>query len=241
MGLPLKKKAFEDLAKGYDGGKFKGRKEKTWYSTPPVSDTTDGISDQLTVFMVTNLEDPGSTAKCMDYYGVKYSLVGSEIDVFDGVRKLEEIIKFVPSVDTKYTMLLDSDDMFLTSNFTYLVETYEQTYNCKMLFQAEGWNFPRGNVEMDKFERSVVSPSSPYKHLNSGAWISDTEFLQNAVKDMIAIVPHTPGDQPVFKELYKMYYPNIRIDSNCEYFQSLAWSPWFENRYPRALNLEYES
>jgi len=134
-------------------------------------------------------------------------------------------------------MLLDSDDIFLVSSLSKIVEEYEAKYNCKMLFQAESWNFPRGHTEMDKFEQSIVDDCNPYKYLNSGIWISNTQFLQDIYKELTKIKPHTPGDQPVFKELYKTHYPQIRIDSSCEYFQSLAWSSWFEKRYPGVLDL----
>lgn len=237
MGLPLKYKFFKEIFTRNSLGTFTGRKEKIVYPVLPINKLTK-INEQITIFIVTNLSEKGSTAYCLDYFGIQYILVGSSINQFDGSKKYKEIIKFIPNIKTKYVMLLDSDDIFIIDELFNLVETYEKVYECNMLFQAESWNFPRGNPEMDTFEKNIVQDSNPYKHLNSGIWISNTKFLQSIYQDLLNITPHTPGDQPVFKEMYKMYYPDIRIDSNCVYFQSLAWSSWFENKYQGVLNLE---
>ncbi len=240
MGLGLKKLFFEKHGDA-DLGSFFGRKERHVYPRLPVAEARHPVNEKLTIFVVSNLRELGSATRCLDFYGVSYLRVGQHIVAFDGVTKLAAIIDFIPTVQTEYVMLIDSDDIFIPADrFSDLVANYEKEYQCKMLFQAESWCFPPGDQQMCEFESGLVEVGNPYKHLNSGIWIAKTDFLQSLQAEIASIKPYVPGDQPVFKELYRRHHPEIKIDSQCKYFQSLAWSWWFETRYPGVLKLEVE-
>jgi len=43
--------------------------------------------------------------------------------------------------------------------------------------------------------------------------------------------PYSDVDQGIFKHIYQDLYPEVVVDHSCRYFQSMAWSPWFEDRY----------
>jgi len=234
---PLKGKVFEYFSEGEDTGFFMGRKEKLRYNIPKKKESCDPIFDDLTIVMISNLTEYGSAARSLEYYGIPYVVVGEEILKFDGWEKFKKVMEFIPTVKTKYLMLLDSDDVFIVDGMERVMN-YEKDMDCKMLFNAEGWSFPKGNTKIDEFEKSVIPKDVPFKHLNSGVWIANMEFL-NSVYDVLAkIEPFAKDDGCVFKELYKMFYPQIKIDYECKLFQSVPWTPWFEQHYPGRMDME---
>ncbi|KKM05780.1 hypothetical protein LCGC14_1750620 [marine sediment metagenome] len=235
----MKKRVF-DYFSDNSGNTFYGRKEKMIYPIPKKSKTTNPMANKLTILMVSNLKEYGSAARCLEYYGIPYVVIGKDIPVFQGQEKLKKIIEFIPSVKTEYFMLLDSDDIFIVDGFEEIINTYERRLDCKMLFNAEGWSFPKGENELKQFEESVAPKDNPFKYLNSGAWISNTEFLHSIYDTLLEVDSKRAIDQSVFKELYKIFYPQIKIDYGCEYFQSVPWSTWFSKYYPGRMNLELE-
>ncbi len=202
----LKGKVFEYFSKGEDNGFFRGRKEKLNYCIPKKKKICDPVFNDLTVAMISNLEEYGSAARSLEYYGIPYTVVGKEISVFDGWKKFKKIIEFIPTVNTKYLMLLDSDDVFIVDGMERVMN-YEKDMDCKMFFNAEGWSFPKGNTKIDEFEKSIVPEDIPFKHLNSGVWIANMDFLNSVYDVLIKIKPFVKDDGSVFKELYKMFYP----------------------------------
>ena len=239
VGFDIKKKLFEHISDG-TGSTFYGRKEGIYHNIPKKATKINSISNKLTVLMVSNLEEYGSAARCLEYYGIPYVVVGDDITFFEGWVKFNKIIEFIPKVNTEYLLLLDTDDVFIVDGIEEFVNTYEERLDCKMLFNAEAWFFPKGNNSIREFEESKVLEDNPFKYLNSGVWIANTEFLKSVYSDLINIIPYAKIDQAVFKELYSLYYPKIKIDSQCIYFQSVIWSAWFEQAYPGAMDLELE-
>jgi len=239
VGLDIKKKLFEYVSDG-TGITFYGRKDGIHHQIPKKANELSLISNKITILMISNLEEYGSAARCLEYYGVPYVVVGEEIQVFGGWEKFKKIIEFIPSVDTEYLMLLDTDDVFIVDGIEHFVNNYEKQLGCKMLFNAEAWFFPQGSEVVRSFEESKVAKHNPFKYLNSGVWIANTEFLKSIYQDLISIDSYSTIDQAIFKELYMKYYPDIKIDSGCVYFQSVIWSEWFENYYPGAMSLQLE-
>ncbi len=89
----LKGKVFEYFSKGEDNGFFRGRKEKLNYCIPKKKKICDPVFNDLTVVMISNLEEYGSAARSLEYYGIPYTVVGKEISVFDGWEKFKKIIE----------------------------------------------------------------------------------------------------------------------------------------------------
>jgi hypothetical protein len=236
-GVSLKRKVFEYFSDG-TGQTFRGRKEKTNLCLPKKSDTYNELSEKLTIFMVTNLEEKGSAARSLDYFNLPYTIVGSDIVNYTPFDKLNKLVEFIPKVETEYMMLFDTDDVFITDGLDRVVNTFEKEMGCKMLFNAECWNYPKGDKEQTAFEEDVTSEENPFRYLNSGVWVANTEFLKSKIDVLEELKNYSHDDQAVFKRFYKMFYPDVKVDHNCKYFQSLTWSAWFEEHYPNRMDME---
>lgn len=235
--FPLKAGVFKYMSNG-TGQTFQGRKEKVDYLIPHKREIINEVSSKVTILMISNLKEYGSAARCLEYYGFLYTVIGKEISKFDGWEKFKKIVEFIPTVETEYLMILDSDDVFIVDGIEDLINNYEEEFHCKMLFNAEAWCFPKGNQELRAFEEGVSPKDSPNKYLNSGVMIANVEFLKSIYDTMINIEPYSKIDQAVFKHLYKMYFPEIKIDHRCKYFQSVPWSGWLNKYYPGRMDLE---
>jgi hypothetical protein len=238
-GVSLKKEVFDYFSNG-NRKTFKGRKERVRYPIPKKSDIYNDLSKKLTIFMVTNLKEKGSAARSLDYYNMPYTIEGRDIVKYANFEKFRKLVNFIPSVKTEYLMLFDSDDVFVIDGLEKVVDTFEEEMDCKMLFNAEAWNYPKGDAEQKEFERLLAPEDSPFKYLNSGVWIANTVFLQKHLDTLIDLARSAPGDQIVFKKFYKILYPDIKIDHRCKYFQSLTWSNWLKDHYPSRMDLEIE-
>jgi len=237
-GKLIKKKVFDYFSDG-SGDTFRGRKERVDYPIPKKSSEFNKISDKLTIFMVTNLVEKGSAARSLDYFNLKYKIEGKNIVKYTPFEKYKKLIDFIPTVKTKYMMLFDTDDVFIVDGLGSLVNNFEKEMDCKMLFNAECWNYPKVDQEQTRFEEEVVLFNTPFKYLNSGVWISNVEFLKDKYEELLSLSSYN-DDQAIFKRFYKMFYPKVKIDYKCKYFQSLTWSKWFEDKCPGRLDLEVE-
>ena len=238
----IKKQVFNYFSDG-SNETFRGRKEKTDYPIPTLSNLSSELSNKLTVLIVTNFKEKGSAARSLDYFNYSYSLIGKDIIKFTFYEKYKEIINFISSVETKYLMLLDSDDVFIIDQLDNLVETFEKEMNCQMLFNASISNCPieKNNIVCKKqteFEKSVVPEITPYKYLNAGIWIANVDFLKKTYKTLLKLGTDCFDDQAIFKKFYKIFYPEVKIDYSCKYFQSLRWSKELEEKYKMQLELE---
>jgi hypothetical protein len=239
-GVALKRKVFNYFSDG-TLNTFRCRKSKTNYPIPAISNEFNELSKKITIFMVTNLKEKGSAARSLDYYNIPYTIGGKDIVHYSHLEKFKTLIDFIPSVETEYMILFDSDDVFVIDGLDQVVDTFEEEMDCKMLFNAEGWNYPKGlDKEQTEFELSVAPEDSPFKFLNSGVWIANTKFLKEHLQELSNLESYSPNDQGIFKRFYKMFYPKIKIDHKCKYFQSLPWTPWFEKHYPSRLDMEVE-
>jgi|SaaInlV_165m_DNA_1040744.scaffolds.fasta_scaffold07657_10 hypothetical protein len=226
---------------GINAPMFRSRKENRRYFQPPASKIRNPINDKLKVYMVSNL-GPGSTAYCMDHFGIHYEVLGQDLEQYSHWAKYELFLDVIQSITHEYTMLIDTDDIFFINDLSHLVDTYAGVMGCDMLHNAEGWYAPKGQPPgFREFEDSVAPLNSPYKYLNGGLWIAKTEFLQGSFyEELKKVDPWNKNDQAVYHTLYPKFYPQVKIDSKCQYFQSTSWSHWLQANYPEANHVYIE-
>jgi len=237
----LKKQVFNYFSGG-SNKTFRDRKENINYPIPTLSNLSSKLSNELTILIITNLKEKGSAARSLDYFNFPYTVVGQDIVQYTPYEKYKKIINFIDSVKTKYLMLLDSDDIFIIDGLNNLVENFEKDLNCKMLFNAEPWDWPIDNnlicQKQTEFENSVSPKNTPFKYLNSGVWIANVDFLKETYKTLVKLGSDCFDDQAIFKKFYKIFFPQVKIDHCCKYFQSLQWSKKFDEKYKIKFELE---
>ena len=241
LGIDIKKQVFNYFSDG-SNKTFRGRKEKVDYPIPRLSNLSSQFSNELTIFMINNLKEKGSAARSLDYFNFPYTVVGKDIVKFTFYKKYQEITNFIPSVKTKYLMLLDSDDVFITGQLDNLIETFEKDLNCKMLFNAGATDYPiEENIickKQTEFENSLAPKNTLFKYLNSGVWIANVDFLKETYKTLVKLGSDCFDDQAIFKKFYNIFYPEVKIDYCCKYFQTLRFPNKFDEKYKMQLELE---
>jgi len=240
-GIGIKKQVFNYFSDG-SNKTFRGRKEKVDYPIPKLSNLSSEFSNKLTILMINNLKEKGSAARSLDYFNFPYTIIGKNLKRYSSYYKYKEIINFIPSVKTNYLMLLDSDDTFITGQLDNLIETFEKDLNCKMLFNAEAWDGPVENnlicQKQTEFEEKIAPENTPFKYLNSGAWIANVNFLKETYKALVKLGSDCFDDQAIFKKFYRIFYPQVKIDHSCKYFQTLKLSKEFEEKYNIKLEIK---
>ena len=220
---------------------------------------THPVNDELHTFTISNLPELGTGSRTMDYYGIEYDVQGRDIEEYDHDIKILELIEYIPTIEKPYTMFFDSSDIVFTSPPDGLLADFKERPE-SMLFNADGWSFPRGSPTLTWEEHISASrsPKSPYRYLNSGLWIACTDFLKEELHPALVkyrknwdiwenesitweehakLGPYTNCDQGIFKHIYKDLYPEMIVDHSCRYFHSMAWGPWFDDHYPEANEL----
>ena len=222
--VKLKQRFFESIADPDNRREFFDRKEKIQLSVPRTPETSNPVSN-LSVVFVSNLKELGSSPRSLDHFGIPYFVLGKDIVEWSNAEKLRAIHEFLPEVETKYLMFLDSDDTFVISHLRYVVDLFEREFSCEMLINAAQNCWPP-ELFSDEFRECVDFAENvaearlgSRKYINSGAWIARTSFYREFSEDLLATkAPQEGDDQGLFYILYKKYYPRILLDYRCQIF-----------------------
>jgi len=164
--------------------------------------------------------------KTLKYFKVPYVMKGRGTPDWRNTMKAGLLAEYLPNINTKYTMGIDSHDVCLMREGNIVVDIFEKNFadHCDMLFNAELVSYPK-NPEIAEFERGIYGDESPFCYLNSGVWIAKTDFLKDVMKDILTFRSSRPrSDQEIYRKLHQKYYPRIRIDSLCQIFQTTCSS-----------------
>lgn len=88
---------------------------------------------------------------------------------------------------------------------------------CRMLISAEKNCYPHPERAID-----YPNPGTPWKYVNGGGWIAEIEYFKYLCsKENLNPSSH---DQVWLMEAYLNNRDEIKLDSNCEIFQTIAFS-----------------
>lgn len=164
-------------------------------------------------------------------FALKEQLSISNIPVIDATKgvelftwqdrfKIKMIADCIKNVTTKYVLILDGVDVLLGSDINKIVEKFN-SLDCKLLYNACAISHP---LSQNRYELEDTS-LGVFNKLNTGAFIGETKFVELFYNDLMTIyddvnmpVPQTDGIRVGLK--YKNY-PEIKIDYNCDIFQTL--------------------
>ena len=143
------------------------------------------------------------------------------------IKKPKMLRDSLSKIKTEYIMGWDITDTFFTTTPNKIVERFESEFECDMLFNAELVCYPQEARELYETWNNYdeIVNKSPFRFLNSGLWIAKTDFCREIIDDVIKTkklvhMGSWPGDQGVFQQVYKKYYPRIQVDSECKIFQA---------------------
>tara|TARA_Y100000592_G_C5461066_1_gene314016 strand:+ start:882 stop:1688 length:807 start_codon:yes stop_codon:yes gene_type:complete len=212
------------------------------------------LSDELTVITWSVPGESTLLENCMQQMGIKDKLIvipmKKPFDFLDKIRKME---KYLKTIQTKYVMALDATDVMLLGYDACdeaLGKFVEKEARC--VFGAELNQWPNlktgqgladssGDVPLDlgswKNELAKVRETeevyewlgSPFKHLCSGTWIGEREYMIDFYKDVMELIPEGwwdenlfGGDQGFITLIAGRRFPDVVLDYKSEIFLSLS-------------------
>ncbi len=243
IGYPLKSKFFDHISNKGSGEKFRDfKKRKVWFPLPKSAPKAP-LKDVSVVFY-SNSPYLGSGRISLDYFGVEYLTICHSQTSYAHFHKLLALSEYAKSCESKYILYLDDFDIFCISDLSDLVDRFLK-FDCDMLFQGDGWFWPRSNsplaVEAKNFLDGISPQKSPYKYPNGGAFMVKTDFFNEVSEKIIKNDCYDKtNDQPMYSCAFKFLYPRAKVDYFCEIFQITPWTQWFEDRYGK-LDLRIET
>lgn len=169
-------------------------------------------------FLTTNGYELGTFENSLN--DLPHYVLGSGCKDWSNVKKIDLLIDFLYSIDTKYTLYADSSDAILLGDPAFILDNFKKMH-CKMLFNAEKNFWPPEMEAIKKFEESKSKP--PFQYLNAGVWIGETDFCREVFSTAkLQPAGSRPNSEQVrIKPLYPIFYPLIKIDDTCQVFQNL--------------------
>ena len=131
------------------------------------------------------------------------------------INLLKEELKLWDINSLKNTLLLFSDsyDVINLSSEEEIIAKYNNISKNKILFSAEKYCWPDASLK-----KYYPETKSKYKYLNSGGFIGNAYEILKLIK--MEINDHD-DDQLYFTKLFLFDNQNIKLDYNCEIFQTL--------------------
>ena len=226
---------------------------KRYFQEEPVKGT---MSKDLTVITWSIPTEETLLENCFTHYNIRDRLVvipmGKPFDFLDKIRKT---YKYLSRIKTKYVMGLDATDVM---PFGYdacdVALNIFKNKNVKAVFGAEKEQWPNP-VTMKGIVRPVMDApkdmgtwidelkdarrieevyewlGSPFKHLCSGTWIGEREYMLGFYKECMDLIPEGfheeslfGGDQGFITLVAARRYPEVILDSKSEMFLQLAFT-----------------
>jgi len=180
----------------------------------------------LTILTWNNRRQPGVLQQCLDHLGVPHVVLGQGVRHWKNLYKNRLTHEALAEVTTPYVMGLDAADVLVLGHPQAILDRFRGEFSCKLLIGAETHCFPE-IAELRRFEDSLPGATSPWHYLNSGMWIGETGFCREFFRVAAETEPW-PGDerfqrsdQGVLKKVFRRFYPQALLDTQCRMFQNL--------------------
>jgi len=224
-----------------------------YFEEPPVKGT---VPDDLTVVTWSIPTERTLLQNCFRHYGIEDRLVviplSEPVDFLDKIRQMN---KYLGKIKTKYVMALDATDVmpFGFDACTLALQSFKNK-NVKAIFGAElsqwpnpetmkGIAMPTGDAPLEmgswisdlrkvrELEEVYEWLGSPFKHLCSGTWIGEREYMIDFYNECMSKIPEGHydeglfgGDQGFITLVAGRRYPDVLLDSQSQIFLSLAFT-----------------
>ncbi len=174
-------------------------------------------------------EAMGIFEKSMQHLGLECMVLGQGVEKWvNSYHKPLLTRDALKSVNTKYVLGIDSRDAIIIDDPQIALDRFLNLFDCDLLISADLINWPN-LPKFKKFEEKCAEEyDTPYKYINSGAWIGKTEtallFFEQAVNT--EPVPQLPAsEQGITKQVFQDQYPAVQLDYYCRIFQNIGFAP----------------
>ena len=191
-----------------------------------------GLSDELS--LITWCDNPEITmvGRSLAKWGCKPAVLGQHLGShWANTHKIRLTVEYLQNCKTPYVMGLDAFDVILTAHPHEALRRFK-LLGSKLMYNASLRRWPaRTKVlhDCDVFEQSLPGP---YRHLNAGCWIAETDYALNFYANVLATLDTKAGEFPERIRLNEQPYvkycafpgssPAVSVDTGCHIFQHMA-------------------
>jgi hypothetical protein len=220
-GLEFKRHFFDLLAEPgqrFDYSKNGSLKRLQSYGRPAACPTLDRIP-KLSIVTFTSFRFPGSAELSCHAVGLHMDVVHPR-GPYSNQRRIGWLREYLDTVDTDYVLVMDSHDTFVTSDIRGILPVF-QKQDCRLLFQAEAFDWPPG--ELRDFYDSVAPEGAVFPYLCAGIFMGEREFMKRVLdRALVTASIRANSDQGVYKRVFPEFHPEARLDYHCQVFQPLT-------------------
>lgn len=151
-------------------------------------------------------------------------VLGNGVDNWQNILKLRLTAEALRNVETPLVMGADSGDVLMLDDHSILVERFEASFDCDLVFNSTGGECWPKLTEFTDFESALPTASAAQgRHwLNSGVWIGRTDFCRQFFSELAEAAPIEDfewSDQAVVKRAWPRWFPRVQIDYFSQLFQ----------------------
>lgn len=193
------------------------------------------LNEDLAIITWTDAEDKNVFELILNAYNIPYHNLVNKGQKYQSMLKITNTLEFLKTTTAKYIFGCDAKDVFILKHPNDILDTFLAKFpNHKMLINGELNDAPQFITTFE--HESFKHHNSPYRFVNSGAYIAEKEFLIKFLTRCLeyyipivrtGITSHMQ-DQACFKVTYPEFYPDATLDYNCEIFQTLFF---IENQF----------
>lgn len=224
-------------------------------SCPPATCVPDNYT-----LITWNTKETSHLQDSLDHLGVDYHLLSYPQDEWINTKKIDLTYNFLDKVETKYLIGIDALDAIVLDDPQKIVDRFKSK-DCKMLFNATVVSYPdyredskisqlvdRSCTRIEDIEfHKNIKINSPFKYLNAGAWIADTDFCKKFYKrvlekdallrEIFEVNPEEQFQDYIESEqlrirLAAVTFDEVEIDYKCEIFQLMNCDNFYKrNNY----------
>jgi hypothetical protein len=172
----------------------------------------------LTIVTWNNQETKGMLQIQLESLNIDYICLGKGIKWETNRNKPKLLLEYIKNIKTNYILGLDCYDVIIIGNIFNIIEKFKK-FKCKLLFNSTGTVFPP-DEGCEFIEKSRCE--GPFCFFNSGAFLGETDFIESVFSNLNLSDPSWPfSDQFILRKKYYSLFPQIKIDSMCEIFQTM--------------------
>ncbi len=174
----------------------------------------------LSVVTWTSYRFPGSAQLSFEHFGVPMEVIRPR-EPYSNRKRIGWLRDYLDAVDTDYVLVMDSHDTFVTSDVHGIVDGF-RALGCRMLFQAEGNDWPPADELKDYYDR-LAPPDAAYAYICAGIFMGEREFMKRVVDRALETPPiREHSDQGIYKQVFREFHPEVQLDYRCQLFQPLT-------------------
>lgn len=206
-----------------------------WELFKNISKRSKSRNAQRAKIVLCNNLNSTETENCLTELGLSFLVLGKDIKNWNNILKVKLIYESLKNISEDYIIYLDSTDVCITGDIFNSIEVLEKN-KCEILFNAELQFYPScpSLDPIEQFEKN--NSNTDYFALNAGCWIAKKEFLEPILNELLNmnVEDHllknkgyieefriTGSDQFRWHILYQKYFPQIKVDENCDLFQNI--------------------